>query len=129
MANALYPFGKEAILGARSWSSDDFRVVLTTSAYTYNAAHQYHSDLTGILATSANLAGKTLTNGTADASDLTITGITGTVARVIIVRWSGASGTSELIAYFDTGVGFGVVLAAEDLLISWSNASNRIFSL
>ena len=129
MANALYPTGKEALLGSLNWLTDDFRVVLLSSAYAYNSAHQYHSSLTGILATSANLSGKTAASGVADASDITISAVTGTVASLVLVRWSGTSGTSELIAYMDTGNGFGVTLAAEDVRLIWSDGSSKIFAL
>jgi hypothetical protein len=131
MANALYPLYKQLILGAGlNLSSLNIKVLLVdTGTYTYSAAHDFHNDVSGIVATSGNLASKTVTNGTFDAADITITGVSGATAEAIIVyRDSGSSATSELIAYFDTGVtGLPLTPNGGDVTIQW-NASG-IFAL
>lgn len=106
MSSQLYPKAKKALLDADiDLLVDDIRCVLIDTAdETYNAADQYHSDLTGagIVATSGNLAGKTTTDGVFDANNIVIATVSGdTVEAVVLYKWTGASGTSPLIAWFD----------------------------
>lgn len=79
-------------------------VLIDTADETYNAADEFHSDLTGagIVATSGNLANKTTTSGVFDADNINIVGVTGdTVEALVVYKWTGTSGTSPLIAWFD----------------------------
>ncbi len=106
MASALYPLGKKALLDADiDMLVDNLKLLLIDTAdETYNAAAQFHSNITaaGIVATSGNLAGKTTTSGTFDANDITITAVTGdTVEAVVLYKDTGVSATSPLIAWFD----------------------------
>lgn len=133
MANALYPKYKEVILGAGlNLTSLNLKVVLVdTGAYTYSAAHQFLSDIAvgARIATSGNLASKTVTNGTFDAADITITAVSGTtVEALVIYNDTGTASTSNLIAYMDTGVtGLPFTPNGGDVTITW-NASG-IFAL
>ena len=66
MANSLYDLGRESFLkGEISWSGDNIKACLVDSAsYTPDtAADQFLSDLSGVVATSGNLASKTTTDG------------------------------------------------------------------
>lgn len=108
MASQLYPKGKEHLLGATTqvdMNSDTIKVMLIHSATTaYNSGHEFVSDLTGggIVARSGALASVTLTSGTVDAADKTITSVTGsTVDAVILYKDTGSDATSPLIAWFD----------------------------
>jgi len=108
MASQLYPKGKEHLLGLTTQvdlDTDNIKLLLIDTAdETYNAADEFHSNVTGagIVATSGNLAGKTLTSGTFDANDITITAVSGdTVEAVILYKDTGTSATSPLIAWFD----------------------------
>ncbi len=106
MASALYPLGKKALLDADvDMLVDNLKLLLIDTAdETYNAADQFHSNITGagIVATSGNLAGKTTTSGVFDANDITITAVTGdTVEAVVLYKDTGVSATSPLIAWFD----------------------------
>ncbi len=106
MASALYPLGKKALLDADiDMLVDNLKLLLIDTAdETYNAADQFHSNITGagIVATSGNLAGKTTTSGVFDANDITITAVTGdTVEAVVLYKDTGVSATSALIAWFD----------------------------
>lgn len=134
MANTLYDLGRESFLkGEISWSSDNIKVLLIdTGAYTFSQSHQYHADVAGasIIATSGNLAGKTTTAGVADASDLTITAVSGTsIEAIIIYKDSGVSGTSRLIAYIDTATGLAFTPSGGDVILVWDNGANKIFKL
>lgn len=109
MANAVYPLGGTKILSATinfASGGDNFRVYLIdTGTYTYSAAHEFHSDLSGIVATSANLASQAVASGVFDAADNTISAVSGsTVEAIALAKWTGTSGTSPLLFYWDTGV-------------------------
>lgn len=131
MANALYPKFKESLLSAGlNLASSNLKAVLVdTGTYTYSAAHQFLSDLSGIVATSGNLASKTTTNGTFDAADVTFTAVSGvSVEAIVIYQDTGVAGTSQLICYFDTGVtGLPVTPNGGDIVVQWNGSG--IFSL
>lgn len=125
MASQLYPKGKKAILDADiDLLVDDIRaVIIDTADETYNAADQFHSDLTGagIVATTGNLASKSTTSGVFDAADITMTAVTGdSVEAVVLYKWTGVSGTSPLIAWFDLAVSF--TPNGSDITIIWNGS-------
>lgn len=124
MASQLYPKGKKKILDADiDLLVDDIRAVLIDTAdETYNGADEWHSDLTGagIVATTGNLASKTTTSGVFDAADITILAVTGdTVEAVVLYKWTGVSGTSPLIAWFDVAT---FTPNGSDVTIVWSGS-------
>lgn len=131
MANALYPKFKESALQAGvNMSSGTVKVALVdTGTYTYSAAHQYLSSLTGVVGTAQTLGSKTFTNGVFDAADSSFTAVTGnTVEALVIYVDTGNAATSPLIAYIDTGVtGLPVTPNGGDINVTW-NASG-IFAL
>lgn len=133
MANALYDLGREAFLsGDITWDGDNIKCVLVdTGTYTVNlATDQYHSDVSGIVATSVNFTTKTVTAGVADAADVTLSSVTGAESEaVVIYQDTGASGTSRLIAYIDTATGLPVTPNGGDIVIQWDSGSNKIFKL
>jgi len=106
MASAIYPTFKDLLL-TDGLSGDitglNLKVALIdTGTYTYNAAHDFHDDLTGIVATSGNLSNVTVSNGTLDSDNVTITGVSGaTVEAVVFYVDTGTSGTSPLISFID----------------------------
>lgn len=131
--NALYPTYKQLILGAGlNLTTLNLKVVLVdTGAYTYSAAHDFLDDIAvgARIATSGNLASKTVTNGTFDAADITITAVSGTtVEALVIYNDTGTAATSNLIAYMDTGVtGLPLTPNGGDVTIQWSGSG--IFAL
>lgn len=133
MANALFPTYKQLILGAGlNLTTLNLKVVLVdTGAYTYSAAHDFLDDIAvgARIATSGNLASKTVTNGTFDAADITITAVSGTtVEALVIYNDTGTAATSNLIAYMDTGVtGLPFTPNGGDVTIQWSGSG--IFAL
>jgi len=134
MASGLYYLGRQKFLeGSIAWLTDNIRVALVdTNTYSVDlAADEFHSDLSGILATSGLLSGKNSTTGVADASDITIPAVpaSGTCGALVIFKDTGVSGTSALIAYIDTGTGLPFVPNGGDVLISWDSGSNKIFRL
>lgn len=128
MANQVYPLAREEFLGGDlDWDAHDFKVSLLTSAYVFSTAHEDFDDLAGVIATSANLASKTKTDGYADADNLVITGATaGQVIRsIVLFRDTGVTSTSRLIYYADTtstGVAINVTTDGGPVSIPWPAA-------
>lgn len=125
MSSQLYPKGKKKILDADiDLLADDIRVVLIDTAdETYNAADEFHADLTGagIVATSGNLATKTTVGGLFDADDILIATVSGdTIEAVVLYKWTGSSATSALIAWFDLGAAF--TPNGSDITVVWNGS-------
>jgi hypothetical protein len=134
MADAFYPKykGRQAAGTAPVvWASDDIKAALVSTSYTYDAAHEFYSDLTGVLADSANLSGKSLTaDGIYDADDISFTSVTGTPLAVVLYKDTGNGATSPLIAYIDSLTGLpGGALSGVTINVAWNNGTNKIGKL
>lgn len=133
MANAIYPKYKEALISGSaniSLSSGTVKVALVdTGTYTYSAAHEFLTSLTGVVGTAQTIGSKTVTNGLFDGADVTYTAVSGaSVEALVIYIDTGVAGTSRLVAYIDTGVtGLPVTPNGGDISVTW-NASG-IFQL
>jgi hypothetical protein len=139
MANALYPLWKQELLKNTSGTALNgsgttgvYAALVDTGTYTYTAAHQYYSSLSGIGGTPQEIgATKTYTNGVFDGADITYTAVAGVVsyeALVLYVKNAGANTTWPLVAFIDTGVtGLPVTSNGGDITVTW-NASG-IFAL
>lgn len=138
MANALYPLYKEALLQSLansalngSGTTGVYCALVDTGTYTYSAAHQFYSSLSGIVGTDQEIgATKTYANGIFDGADITFPSVTGASAEalVIYVKNAGANTTWRLVAYIDTGVtGLPVTPNSGNISVVW-NASG-IFQL
>ena len=134
MANAIYPLYKQALLTADTNIDIESGTVkcalVDTGTYTYSAAHQFLSSLSGVVGTAATLSTNTVTNGVFDsATNPTYTAVSGaTVEALVIYIDTGVAGTSRLVAYIDTGVtGLPVTPNGGDITVTW-NASG-IFAL
>lgn len=131
MASAIYPKAKEAFLsGAINLTADTIRAVLVdTGTYTYNAAHDFYNDLSGVVGTeSGAFASKTVTNGVFDAADITFSSVTGNTAEAIVIfKDTGNVATDALIAYIDSATGLPFTPNGGDCNVAWS--ASGIFSL
>lgn len=138
MANAIYPLYKQALLAGDANSDLDnntstdgvYVALIDTGTYTYSAAHQFYSSLSGIVGTPQRITSPTVTNGVLDGGDVTFTAVSGASVEALAIyrQNSGANTTWRLVAYIDTGVtGLPVTPNGGDITISW-NASG-IFSL
>lgn len=139
MANALYPKWKEALLQATansalngSGTTGVYAALVDTGTYTYSAAHEFYSSLSGVAGTDQEIgATKAYTNGVFDGADLTYTAVAAGAnieALVLYVKNAGANTTWRLVAYIDTGVtGLPVTPNGGDITVTW-NASG-IFAL
>ena len=139
MANALFGLAKESLL-SQSPSIDldtDNLLVSLVRGYTVNlATHQFLSDVTGggggtIVATSGNLAGKTVALGVFDATDVTYVAVGAGAAceTLVIYKDTGVAATSPLIAYIDSATNLPVTPNGGDILITWDAGANKIFAL
>jgi hypothetical protein len=129
MASHVYPLTKQLFISTGlDLTSVTVKVALLTSAYTYSAAHQYVSSLSGIIARSGALASKTVTSGVFDAADVTLTAVTtgSTIAAIAVYRDSGSDATSELIAFVD---GLSQATNGGDITVAFDNGSSKIFAL
>jgi hypothetical protein len=140
VANTIYNPGREGFLaGEIDWDTAVIKVALVRS-YTPAAAHKFVSDVTGaggvIAATSAALAGKTVTSGVADANDVTLTAVASSAAGhgVLVFQSSAVTGGADVaataqrvICYLDTGTNLPITPNGGDITVSW-NASG-IFSI
>jgi len=104
MASAFYPKGLEAFGSAGiNWGSDTIKVCLVdTATYTYNAAHQFRSSLTGVAGgTHPTLGSKTNVGGVFDAADITFAAVTAgaSVEAAVFYKDTGNINTDVLILY------------------------------
>lgn len=135
MANALYAKGRQGFLdGSIDWDTHDIKVVLVDAAdYSLDlAAHDNLDDIpaAGRVATSGNLASKTVTDGVADAADITISSVTGDQFEYIILyKDTGIASTSRLICCIDTATGLPCTPNGGDITIQWDAGANKIFKL
>jgi hypothetical protein len=137
MANAIYPKYKEAALSGSantaltgSGTTGLFVALVDTGTYTYSAAHEFYSSLSGVVGTDQEITTVTLTNGVVDGDNVTFPAVTGNSAEALVLyrKNAGANTTWRLVAYIDTSVtGLPVTPNSGDISITW-NASG-IFSL
>jgi|SanBayMetagenome_1026888.scaffolds.fasta_scaffold55275_2 hypothetical protein len=133
MPNAIYPKYKEAVLQSSANSSLTGTVkaaLVDTGTYTYSAAHEFLTSLSGVVGTAQTIgATKSYTNGVFDGGDVTYSAVTGNTAEALVLYIdTGTAGTSRLVAFIDTGVtGLPVTPNGGDINVTW-NASG-IFQL
>lgn len=137
IANSLFASGREGFLdGSIDWDTDNVKAVLVdTALYTVNlATHRFLSDIASgaRVATSANLASKTVTDGIADAADFVFPLATGaSYEALVIYKDTGTASTSRLIAWIDTATGnLPGTPNGQDINVAWDNtAATKIFKL
>jgi len=132
MSNLLYPLGKQSILdNTIDWADDTVKVVLLTEDYTYDAAHQFLSDIpaSSRVSISTGLLNKTDLLGVADADDIDLLAVTGPndILYIVVYKDTGVEATSPLIVYVDTAPELPRTPDGSDITITW--AANGVFSL
>lgn len=135
MANALYDKGREGFLdGSIDWDTNTIKLVLIDEADdTIDLANDDNLDDRAVasrVATSGAFASKTVTNGVADAADVTLSAVTGDQSESIdIYKDTGVESTSRLICNLDTATGLPVTPNGGDISIVWDSGANKIFKL
>lgn len=108
MANAIYPLYKQALLQADSdvdlVAGTVKAALVDTGTYTYSAAHQYLSDLSGVVGTAVALTGNSVsTAGAFNSNDVTWTSVSGNTAEAIVLYIdTTVAGSSRLVLYLDS---------------------------
>jgi hypothetical protein len=126
MANAIYPLYKQALLdGSANTDINDLTVkvaLVDTGVYTYSAAHEFLTSLTGVVGTAQTIAATTVANGLFDGDNVTYSGVTGnSVEALVIYIDTTVAATSRLVAYIDSGVtGLPVTPNGGDITVTWS---------
>ncbi len=135
MASALYPKAKQSFLSQSpsiDLDSGTIKVALvSTTDYTYSAAHQYKSSVTSYGAsTDQTLGSKAVTDGVFDAGDATFPSVavdTGKAANALVIyQFVTNDADSPLIAYID---GFSVTPNGGNINVVWDDGANKIFKL
>jgi hypothetical protein len=133
MPNAIYPKFKEALWLQSANSNANTGTVkvalVDTGVYTYSAAHEFLTSLTGVVGTAQTVGSKTFTDGVFDGTDVTYTAVTGNSAEALVFYIdTGTAATSRLVSYIDSGFsGLPVTPNGGDITLSF-NASG-IFAL
>lgn len=135
MANAIYPKYKEALLNASansaltgSGTTGLYAALVDTGTYTYNAAHEFYSSLSGIVGTDQEITSVTLVGGLIDGADIAYTAVSGATVEALVLyrKNAGANTTWRLVAYIDTGVtGLPVTPNGGNINVAW-NASGIV---
>ncbi len=142
MANALFGPGREGFLDGTIDYDTAVIKVSPIRAYTFSSAHKFVSDVTtagGVLhGTAATLGSKTVTNGTADAADVTFTALAANATNhyLLVYQASAVTGGADVaasaqrvICYIDTGTNIPFVPNGGDVVVAWDNGANKIFTL
>lgn len=135
MANALYDKGREGFLdGNIDWDTHDIRAILIDEADdTIDLAADDNLDDRAAgsrVAVSSAMGSKTVTNGVADAGDVTWSAVSGDPSESIdLYKHTGTESTSRLICNIDTATGLPVTPNGGDITAQWDSGSNRIFKL
>lgn len=135
MANALYDRGREGFLAADiDWDGDNIRLILIDEGVDVpdlaNDEDLADRATAARVDTSGNFTAKTVTDGVADAADITITAVTGsTVESIDIYQHTGVEATSLLIANIDTATGLVLTPNGGNVTVQWDAGANRIFML
>lgn len=138
MANAFYPLWKQSLLAGDANADLDnntatdgvYAAFVDTGVYTYSAAHQFFSSLSGIIGTPQRIVNPTVVNGVFDGDNVVNTAVTGASAEAIVLyrQNAGANTTWRLVAFIDTGfTNLPVTPNGGDITTTW-NASG-IFAL
>ena len=132
MANKNYPLYKKAALtgGANtSLTGGTLKVALVdTDTYAYSDAHEFYSDLSGVVGTPVEITNPTVSaTAVLDGDNATFTSVSGSSAEALVIYIdTGVAGTSRLVTYIDTGItGLPVTPNGGDIATEW-NASGIV---
>ncbi len=135
MANALFDFGRESFLdGNLDWAANDINLVFVDHGVDTPdpAVDEDLADITAgaRIAISGNFAGKTSTDGTADANDVTVSTVSGAQFESVVIFFdSTVESTSTLIVFIDTATGLPLTPNGGDITVVWDSGTDRIFTL
>jgi len=135
MTNALYDYGREGFLaGDIDWDGDNIKLIFVDEDDDVpDLANDLHLEdrlAASRVDISDNLSGKTVTDGIADATDITVTTVTGDEFESIdIFQDTAVESTSRLICNIDTATGLPCNPNGGDIEVQFDDAANKIFKL
>lgn len=127
--SGLYTSAREGILsGAIRWMTDDIRVVLVSSGYFFNEAHERLSELAQFaMGSSGTLNARSAFDGAADAADISVVADSSRPMGGLVLYRKGFG--DPLVAYIaDDGPEF-TPQVGQIVNIEWDNGPNRIFRI
>lgn len=142
--SGFFDAGRQAFLeGGIAWLTDNIRIMLVdTAIHNPNLSSDVYFGDVATLARIGNssghtradmplLAGKTSTDGVADAGTVTFLTVAAGAAlgALVLFKDTGADGTSPLIAKLDTGVGLPVTPNGGNITVAFDTGVNKIFVL
>ena len=134
MANALYTKGKQHLIdGTIDLDTNDIRAILVDGA-DYTPVLATHETLASIpaagrVAVSGALAGKSVTDGVFDATDVTFSAVTGDQFEYVVLYQHTGAESALLLLLIDTATGLPCTPNGSDITISWSSGADKIFRL
>lgn len=138
MANAVYPKALEGLISGLIDLDTASIKASFVRGYTYSSSHTFVSDVTGaggtINGTSAALSSVSVTSGTFDAADTTVSTTANATDHGILVFQSSAvtggadvaASAQRVIAWYDTGTGLPIQPGTGSTPITWDNGTNKI---
>jgi len=134
VANSAYKKGVKRLLNGSGlvWGTGNWKAVLLSSAYTVNTTtHEFLSDLTGTVATSANMTTLAVADdGVFTADPAEFTAVSGSTAPSLVVYHdTGTAGTSELLIFFDSLAGLPITPNGTNVTIEWSTGADGLLHL
>jgi hypothetical protein len=118
MTIALAATYRESLLdsSAPDLSSVNLKIAAMSASYVYDAAHDFHSDLSNIIATTGNLGTKTITDGVLDAANISLGSPAGgsTITQLWLYYDTATSATSPLIWYTNEDAAAAAISIATD---------------
>jgi hypothetical protein len=128
----LYDSAREAFLaGDLDWDADTINVTpVDTTDYIVDLSADDNYDVVpgaARVATAETLTGKSVTDGVADADDVTFPAISGDpIGAIVVWKQGGSEATSPLIAYIEIGP---VTPNGSDLTVVWDEGPTKIFTI
>jgi hypothetical protein len=133
MSNSFYPLWKRTLMqqGMTNYSLDQpdaangpYVALVASGAYTFSAAHQFYTDLTGVQGTDQQITNPVVSSQAIfSGQDAVFVNVTAPSIGVLVIyrKNTGANTTWRLVLYEDTGVvGFPIAPNGGNLIISWS---------
>lgn len=130
--SSLFNPGREGFLdGSIDFDTDDIRVMLVRSTYTFDPTDKFIADLGSVdNGRSGALGSKTVTDGIADAADTSLNATAANASNALVLfKHTGSDATARLIGYMDTGISAFTPGAGQPINIVWDNGANKIFKL
>lgn len=132
MANAIYPTWKgfrgiaaaNISLNVNDATDGVFVALIDAGVYTYNVAHDFFNDLSGLIGTDQRIVNNVVAaaTGNFDGDDVLFTAVVGASVEALgfYRHNAGANTTWKLIAYIDTGqTGLPVTPNGGNIAIAW----------